>query len=172
MRHLRAGRKFGKSPSHRRAMLRNMSMNLFKYERIKTTDPKAKELKKLAEKLITLGKRGTLHSRRMARTYIEDKAVLGKIFGELKERFEKRKGGYTRIIKLGPRRGDCAPMVYLELLPDLRTKPKAEGGAKKKKAKTKSKAKAKAKEVTKEEKKEDKPESEQKKEEKEDKAKE
>ena len=133
MRHMVAGRKFSRSVAHRRAMFRNLSANLFKYERIRTTDPKAKDLRGVVEKLITWGKRGDLHSLRLARTYIQDKDILKKLFGELKDRFAKRKGGYTRIMKLGPRIGDCAPMVLIELIPDSKAKSKKEDSSKAKK---------------------------------------
>lgn len=140
MRHLVAGRKFGRSSPHRRAMLRNLATNLFRYERIKTTNAKAKELRKIAEKLISCGKRGDLHSRRLTRTYIDDREILKKIFTELKERFLKRKGGYTRILKLSQRIGDGAHMALIELIPDLKAKPKkGEQTAKSKKKKVEEK---------------------------------
>jgi len=141
MRHLTSGRQFSANTSHRRAMFRNMAINLFRYERIKTTDPKAKELRKFAEKLITWGKRGDLHSRRLARTFIQDKEILKKLFTELKDRFAKRKGGYTRIMKLNPRLGDAASMALIELIPDLKAKAKRDEAKKDKKKEKDAKAK-------------------------------
>jgi large subunit ribosomal protein L17 len=138
MYHGKAGRKLGRTSSHKEAMLRNMVTSVIKHERICTTDCKAKELRKLAEKMITLGKRGDLHARRQALSVVRDKAAVGKLFGELTERFSKREGGYTRIIKAGYRFGDNAPVSILEYIPDEK---------KKEKAKPKAKAKAKAKEV-------------------------
>jgi large subunit ribosomal protein L17 len=135
MRHMTSGRQFSRTTPHRRAMFRNMAANLFKYERIKTTDPKAKELRSVVEKLITLGKAGDLHSRRMARTFIQDREVLSKLFGEIKDRFSKRKGGYTRILKLHNRIGDAAPMVLIELIPSEKAKAKKEDAKDKKKGK-------------------------------------
>ena len=133
MYHGRAGRKLGRTSSHKEAMLRNMVTSVLKYESIRTTDCKAKELRKLAERMITLGKRGDLHARRQALSVIRDKSVVGKLFGELSERYRTRPGGYTRIIKVGYRFGDNAPVSILEFIPD-----------EKKKEKTKPKAKAKA----------------------------
>jgi len=116
MRHGKAGKRLGRTGSHKRAMLRNMVTSLFEHERIVTTTPKAKEARKVAEKMITLAKRGDLHARRQALSYIQSKEVVAKLFGVIQEKFEDRKGGYTRIIKTGQRRGDAAPMAILELL--------------------------------------------------------
>ena len=116
MRHRKSGRKFGRSSSHRSAMLRNMVTSLLEHERIRTTDAKAKDLRRVAEKMITLGKKGTLHHRRQALTFLFDEKVVKKLFDELAPRFEDRPGGYTRLTKLGPRKGDNAPMVKLELV--------------------------------------------------------
>ena len=116
MRHRVAGRKLGRSTSHRRALYRNLVTDLLGYEKIVTTEAKAKEVRGLAEKMITLGKKGGLHSRRQALSYIIDKAVVDKVFDELAGRYAERPGGYTRIIKLGPRLGDGAPTVKLELV--------------------------------------------------------
>ena len=116
MRHSVAGRKLGRSTSHRRALYRNLVTDLLGYEKIVTTEAKAKEVRGLAEKMITLGKKGGLHSRRQALSYIIDKAVVDKVFDELAGRYAERPGGYTRIIKLGPRLGDGAPTVKLELV--------------------------------------------------------
>ncbi len=115
MRHRQKGRKLGRKKSHREIMLRNLVVSLFVNESVRTTVAKAKEARKLAEKLLTWGKRGDLHSRRLALRYISDSDVVKKIFDVLAPRFEKRNGGYTRIVKLGPRRGDNAEMAILEL---------------------------------------------------------
>lgn len=116
MRHGKTGRKLGRTTSHREAMLRNMVTSLLKYEKITTTDAKAKELKKVAEKMITLGKRGDLHARRQALSYVRDKEVVGKIFDELSSRYRDWAGGYTRIMKMGNRTGDNAPMSIIEFI--------------------------------------------------------
>jgi len=116
MRHKIAGRKLGRSMSHRRALYRNLVTDLLKYEKIVTTEAKAKEVRGLAEKMITLGKEGELHAFRQALSFIIDKAVAEKVFSELAERYAERPGGYTRIVKLGPRLGDSAPMVQLALV--------------------------------------------------------
>jgi large subunit ribosomal protein L17 len=115
MRHKQKGRKLGRTKSHREMMLRNMVASLFENESIRTTEAKAKEARKLAEKLLTWGKRGDLHSRRMALRYIEDAGVIKKVFETIAPRFEDRAGGYTRIIRLSQRRGDAASIVILEL---------------------------------------------------------
>ena len=115
MRHRQKGRKLGRTKSHRELMLRNLVTSLFENESVKTTEPKAKEARKLADRVLTWGKRGDLHSRRLALRHILDAAVVKKVFETLAPRFEGRPGGYTRIIKLGERRGDAAPMVILEL---------------------------------------------------------
>ena len=116
MRHKVAGRKLGRSTGHRKAMYRNLVTDLLSYEKITTTEAKAKEVRGLAEKMITLGKKGGLHSRRRALSFILDKKVTDKVFDELAPRYAERPGGYTRIIKLGPRLGDGAAMVQLELV--------------------------------------------------------
>ena len=141
MYHGKAGRKLGRTSSHKEAMLRNMVTSVIKHERIQTTDSKAKELRKLAEKMITLGKKGNLHARRQALAVIRDKSLVSKLFGELTERYRNRTGGYTRITKAGYRFGDNAPVSILEFIPDEKKKEKA-----KPKAKGKTKAKAKEKE--------------------------
>ena len=141
MYHGKAGRKLGRTSSHKEAMFRNMVTSVIKHERIRTTDCKAKELRKLAEKMITLGKKGSLHARRQALAVVRDKSLVGKLFGELTERYRNRAGGYTRIIKAGYRFGDNAPVSILEFIPDEKKKEKA-----KPKAKGKTKAKAKEKE--------------------------
>ena len=116
MRHKVAGRKLDIPTGHRRALYRNLVTDLLGYEKIVTTEPKAKEVRGLAEKMITLGKEGSLSSRRQALSYILDKTVVDKLFGELAPRYAERHGGYTRLVKLGPRLGDAAPMVQLELV--------------------------------------------------------
>ncbi len=116
MRHRKSGRKLGRSPSHRKALFRNMVTSVLEHERIQTTDAKAKELRGIADKMITLGKRGDLHARRQALSVIRDKGVTAKVFSELAERYRERPGGYTRVLKLGARRGDAAPMAIVELV--------------------------------------------------------
>ena len=109
-------RKLGRESAHRKAMLRNLVTDLLREGRITTTEMRAKEAKRMAEKMITLGKRGDLHARRQALAYIYDEDVVTKLFDELANTYEDRQGGYTRILKLGPRRGDGAEEVYLELV--------------------------------------------------------
>ena len=116
MRHKYSGRKLGRTSSHRIAMFRNMVTSLFEHERIVTTTEKAKEARPIAEKMITLAKRGDLHARRQVLSFIRSKDVVEKLFTEIKDNFDDRKGGYTRIIKTGVRRGDCASMAILELV--------------------------------------------------------
>ena len=116
MRHRKTGRQLGRNSSHRKAMFRNMVTSLFEHERVQTTDAKAREVRRVAEKLITLGKRGDLHARRQALAYVRSKTVVAKLFAELSPRYANRPGGYTRIVKLGSRRGDNAPMSLVELV--------------------------------------------------------
>jgi large subunit ribosomal protein L17 len=116
MRHGLAGRKLGVTSTHRAAMFRNMANALLKHERITTTLPKAKELRPVAEKLITLGKRGGLHARRLAHAQLRDDVIVGKLFGPLAERYKARNGGYTRVLKAGVRYGDAASMAVIELV--------------------------------------------------------
>ena len=116
MRHQKAGRKLGRTSSHRSAMFRNMLTSLFEHERIETTDAKSKELRKLAEKMITLGKKGDLHSRRQVLRVIHSKKVAKNLFDVIAPRFQARNGGYARIYKVGRRRGDNAPLSVIELL--------------------------------------------------------
>lgn len=116
MRHRVAGRKLGRTSEHRLAMLRNMSTSLFDREKIRTTLAKAKELRPFAEKLLTMSKRETLHARRQVLRHIKDPKVVAKMFDSLSARYAQRPGGYTRIIKLGPRRGDHAEMAIVELV--------------------------------------------------------
>jgi len=116
MRHGFAGRRFNRSVSHREAMFANMAAALIKHEQIKTTLPKAKDLRRVVEKLITLGKRGDLHARRQVMARLRDDAMTRKLFEELAERYQSRAGGYTRVLKAGFRYGDMAPMAYIELV--------------------------------------------------------
>ena len=116
MRHGKSGRKLGRTSSHREAMFRNMVTSLFEHERIVTTEQKAKELRPIAEKMITLAKRGDLHARRQALSYIKSKDVVAKLFDEIQSQFAGRSGGYTRIIKTGQRQGDAASMAIIELV--------------------------------------------------------
>ena len=124
MRHGVSGRKLNRTTSHRSAMFRNMVSSLLQHERIYTTLPKAKELRRWADWMITLGKRGDLHGRRQALATIREKATVHKLFQELAPRYQNRQGGYTRIVKLGFRRGDCAPMCLIELITDSESAPK------------------------------------------------
>ena len=116
MRHRKSGRKLGRRTEHRTAMLRNIVTSLLDMERIVTTVPKAKEVRRVAEQMITLGKRGDLHARRQAMSYIRSKAVVAKLFDQLSSQYADRQGGYTRIIRTGYRAGDAAPMAILELV--------------------------------------------------------
>ncbi len=116
MRHALAGRKLGVTSSHRLAMFRNLAHALIKHEQITTTLPKAKELRPVAEKLITLGKRGGLHARRQAYAQLRDDVIVAKLFGPLAERYKARAGGYTRVLKAGIRYGDAASMAVIELV--------------------------------------------------------
>jgi large subunit ribosomal protein L17 len=116
MRHNCAGRKLGRTSSHRLAMMRNMVTSLIEHERIETTSAKAKELRMEAEKMITLAKKGDLHARRQALAFIRDKDVVYKLFEEIKNRYLDRNGGYTKISKLRYRRGDAAPISVIELV--------------------------------------------------------
>ena len=116
MRHRKSGRKLGRTSEHRKAMMRNMVTSLFEHERIVTTVPKAKEARKVADKMITLAKRGDLHARRQAHAYIQSKDVVAKLFDVIHVQYVDRNGGYTRIIQTGRRNGDAAPMAILELV--------------------------------------------------------
>ncbi len=109
-------RKLGRPTAHRKAMLRNLVTDLLREGRITTTDCRAKEARKIAEKMITLGKRGDLHARRLAMAVIFDETVVKKLFDEIAPKYAERNGGYTRILKLGPRQGDSAEVVFLELV--------------------------------------------------------
>ena len=116
MRHGVAGRKLNVTSTHRQAMFRNMAVALIKHEQITTTLPKAKELRPVAEKLITLGKRGGLHARRQAHAQLRDMVIVNKLFGTLAERYRARAGGYCRVLKAGMRYGDAADMAVIELV--------------------------------------------------------
>ncbi|ADW16988.1 LSU ribosomal protein L17P [Desulfobulbus propionicus DSM 2032] len=116
MRHRKAGRKLGRTASHRDAMLRNMVTSLLEQERIVTTVTKAKEARRVTEQMITLGKRGDLHARRQALAFIRSKSIVAKLFDQLSNQYAERQGGYTRIIRTGTRLGDAAPMAILELV--------------------------------------------------------
>lgn len=116
MRHGKAGRKLSRTPSHRKAMFANMAASLIRHEQIVTTLPKAKELKPIVDKLVTLGKRGDLHARRQAISQIGDKDAVSKLFETLAERYRERNGGYTRVLKAGFRQGDSAPVAVIEFV--------------------------------------------------------
>ena len=116
MRHRVSGRKLNRTSAHRSSMLANMTASLLRHEQISTTLPKAKEVRRTADKMITLGKRGTLHARRQAASFLGDDEVVAKLFGGLAERYAERAGGYTRVLKAGFRYGDSAPMALVELV--------------------------------------------------------
>ena len=109
-------RKLGMVSAHRRAVLRNLATDILKHGRVTTTETRAKEARRMVEKMITLGKRGDLHARRQAMAYMMDETVVKTLFDEIAPKYSERKGGYTRIMKLGPRRGDGAPMAIIELV--------------------------------------------------------
>ncbi len=116
MRHRMSGRKLNRTSSHRKAMFANMAAALIKHEQIRTTLPKAKDLRGVTDRLITLGKRGDLHARRQALAVLKDRALTEKLFGTLAERYASRRGGYTRVLRAGFRYGDSAPMAVIELV--------------------------------------------------------
>jgi large subunit ribosomal protein L17 len=145
MRHQARSRKLGRTSAHRKAMYRNMVTSLLDHERIHTTDAKAKEVRRIAERMITLGKRGGLHARRRALRVIRRREVAAKVFDDLAERYRDRAGGYTRVLKLGIRPGDAAPLSLVELVEP--GAPAAKGEPAKKKAAAKKKAKAASKEA-------------------------
>lgn len=116
MRHRKSGRKFNRTSAHRKAMFRNMTASLVEHELIKTTLPKAKELRRVAEPLITLSKKDSVANRRLAFSRLRDDAVVAKLFNELGPRFSERPGGYLRVLKCGFRAGDNAPMAYVEVI--------------------------------------------------------
>ena len=116
MRHRKSGRRLNRDSAHRKAMFANMASALIKHEQIKTTLPKAKELRPIVEKLVTLAKRGDLHARRLAYARLQDRAMVAKLFDVLVERYKDRPGGYIRIIRANFRYGDCAPLAYIEFV--------------------------------------------------------
>jgi len=116
MRHLKAGRKLNRTSAHRRAMLRNLVTSLLQHEHVETTDAKAKEMRRWVDRMITLGKRNTLHARRQAASFVRGRTIVKKLFDEIAPRFVSRPGGYTRITKLGIRVGDNAPLSLIELV--------------------------------------------------------
>ena len=116
MRHGKSGKRLGRTSSHKKAMVRNMVTSLFEHERIVTTTPKAKEVRRVVDKMITLAKRGDLHAKRQAMSFIRSRDVVAKLFNEIQAQFTDRNGGYTRIIQTGQRRGDAAPLAILELV--------------------------------------------------------
>ncbi len=128
MRHKRAGRKLGRDASHRKALYANLTSALIEHGRIETTEAKAKEVRPIAEQMITLGKRGDVAAHRRAVAFLRSKPVAHRLFAEVAPRFADREGGYTRIVRIGPRQGDAAPMVYLELV-DFQPKPRMEPAA-------------------------------------------
>ena len=140
MRHAAKTRRFSRPTAQRRAMFRNMVTALLKHERIETTEARAKELRGWVDKMITLAKRGDLHARRQALAVVIEKSVVKKLFDEIGPRYRERPGGYTRITKLGTRRGDCAEMALIELIGEDEKKPKKAASKKKKKKPKKEKA--------------------------------
>src|SRR5512143_1923256 len=116
MRHLNAGRKLNRSSSHRRALLRNLVTSLLQHEHLQTTDAKAKEMRRWVDRMITLGKRNTVHARRQAAAFVRGRDIVKKLFDDIAPRFADRPGGYTRITKLGSRHGDAAPVSLIELV--------------------------------------------------------
>ncbi len=147
MKHRVVGRRLDRTTEHRTAMLRNMATSLFRHERITTTTPKAKELKRFADKMVTLAKKGSPHARRIANRDVRDVEVLNKLFGSLADRFKARPGGYTRIVRVGNRHGDNAEMAVIELLDRAPAEAPVEGKgekSEKKPAKAEKAPKAKA----------------------------
>ena len=137
MQHHKAGRRLGRTTNHRTAMFRNMVTSLLSHEKITTTDAKAKEIRSIAEKMITLGKRGDLHAMRQAASFIRDKKVVTKLFSAIAPRYKERPGGYTRIVKIGIRPGDNAPLSIIELVEEqMEKKAPAKNPGKKSVAKT------------------------------------
>jgi large subunit ribosomal protein L17 len=116
MRHQRSGKKLGRDSAHRKALYANLTASLIEHGRIRTTETKAKAVRPIVEKMITLGRDGSIHARRQALAYLRTQEVVHKLFSEVGPRFSDRPGGYTRVVKLGPRQGDSAPMAYLELV--------------------------------------------------------
>jgi large subunit ribosomal protein L17 len=116
MRHQRSGKKLGRDSAHRKALYANLTSSLIEHGRIRTTETKAKAVRPIAEKMITLGRDGSIHARRQALAYLRSQEIVHMLFSEVGPRFKARPGGYTRVVKLGPRQGDSAPMAYLELV--------------------------------------------------------
>ena len=143
MRHRKSGRQLSRNSSHRWALMRNLVTALLREEKIQTTDPKAKELRRWADRVITLGKAGSLHARRQVLGIVQDKAVVRKLFDTIAPRFKERPGGYTRIIKIGWRRGDAAQMSLIELVAgaDKAAAGKSGGAKKSRRARRKQPAK-------------------------------
>jgi large subunit ribosomal protein L17 len=143
MRHHRSGRKLGRDASHRKALYSNLAGSLIEHGRIRTTEAKAKSVKPIAEQMITLGRRGDIHARRQALAYLRSQDVVYKLFSEVAPRFADRPGGYTRIVKIGPRQGDAADMVYLELVdyvPERLVSPAAAAAARRRRQETEAEA--------------------------------
>ncbi len=149
MRHQKAGKKLNRTGSHRNAMFRNMVTSLFEHGRIRTTDAKAKELRRWADRMITLAKRGDLHARRQALAVMRDKTVVHKLFEEAPDRFGDRAGGYTSVFRIGKRRGDAAPISLVELVArkEKKERKKKKSKAAKKEAPVKAKERGKSKET-------------------------
>ena len=151
MRHRKANRNLSRNSSHRKAMLRNMVTSLFKHGQLETTDAKAKELRRVAEKMITFSKRGDLHARRQALAFMKDKSVTHKLFGEMRENYLDRQGGYVRVVKKGSRKGDGAPISVIQIISEQdekkqgkkKSKTVSSEGTKEAKAKTGAKSKEK-----------------------------
>jgi large subunit ribosomal protein L17 len=141
MRHLKSGRKLSRTPSHRWALMRNLITCLLRDERIQTTDPKAKEVRRWADRVITLGKRGSLHARRQALGIVRDKAIVRKLFDTLAPRFKDRPGGYTRIVKIGWRHGDSAPISLIELVASAQDEVEAPSGRRRRRSKGRTSSK-------------------------------
>ncbi len=125
MRHHKTGRKLGRDSAHRKALYANLCASLIEHGRIKTTEAKAKEVRPVVEQLITLGKRGDIHAHRQAVSFLRSKFIAHVLFTEIAPRFADRPGGYTRVVKIGPRQGDAAPMAYLELVDHVPRRPVA-----------------------------------------------
>lgn len=132
MRHRNHGGKLGRTSAHRLALFRNLVTSLFEHERVETTDAKARQVRRLAERMVTLGKRGDLHARRQALRVLRSRDIAAKVFGELAERYRARPGGYTRMLKTRTRVGDAAPMAILELVDSPASAAKPKAAAKKK----------------------------------------
>ena len=140
MRHLKSGRQLSRNSSHRWALMRNLITALLREEKIRTTDPKAKELRRWVDRVITLGKQGTLHARRQVLSIVQDKAVVRKLFDTIGPRFKDRPGGYTRIVKIGIRRGDAAQMSLIELVASESAKESAAGGGRRRRRRARRQA--------------------------------